>query len=46
MWSSGTYEGFYEKLFQLETDDGRLAWGPELRVEQRRNIEDGGERWL
>lgn len=39
-------EDFCEKLFLLENDDGRGAWGPELRVEQKRNADDGGERWV
>lgn len=39
-------EDFCEKLFMLENDDGRPAWGPDLHVEQRRNVDDGGGRWL
>lgn len=37
----GHVEDYCERLFTLEEDDGHRLWGPDLRVEQRRNT--GGD---
>lgn len=45
MWP-GHGDQFCPQIFSLEKDDGCRGWGPELRVDLRRNGGQGSSRWL
>lgn len=42
----GHVEALCDRLFTMANDDGRRAWGPQLRDEHGRATSDGGARWL
>ncbi|MCH80235.1 hypothetical protein A2U01_0001001 [Trifolium medium] len=42
----GHTEDGCNQLFSVGEDDGERAWGPSLRVDQRRRNPNGGGRWL
>lgn len=42
----GHIEQHCAKLFELDHDDGSRNWGPELRVENRRNGGGAACKWL
>jgi len=40
----GHIEDYCEKLYSVDSDDGTRFWGPERRVEKKRNNGDGASR--